>query len=67
MLSLAAAAAACEVVNACEGHLWTQITCATGEECRHSDLRDFLRDGFNAEETRTFDAIKLELLKLVGR
>lgn len=63
MVNLAAAAAACEIANSCEGHLWIQIMCATGEECRHTDLRDFLRDGFSADEALAFDGIKLALLK----
>lgn len=63
MVHLAAAAAACEITKSCEGHLWIQIMCATGEECRHTDLGDFLRDGLIGDEARAFDAIKLALLK----
>lgn len=67
MVNLAAGAAACEIADSCNGHLWIQIMCATGEECRHSDLREFLRDGLTADEARAFDAIKLALLKHARR
>jgi hypothetical protein len=66
MVHLAAAAAACEIANACDGHLWTQIMCATGQDCRYEDLREFLRDGLTADEGRAFDSIKLALLKHAG-
>lgn len=67
MVNLAAAAAACEIANSCVGHLWLRIMCAAGQECRHTDLRDFLRDGLIGDELRAFDAIKLALLKRAGR
>lgn len=63
MVHLASAAAACEIAKSCEGHLWIQIMCATGQECRHTDLRDFLRDGLTGDQARAFDAIKRALLK----
>lgn len=66
MVHLAAAAAACEIAKSCEGHLWIQIMCAAGQECRHTNLRDFLRDGLTGDEARAFDAIKLTLLKHAG-
>lgn len=65
--NLAAGAAACEIAKECLDHLWIQLMCATGQDCRYSDLRAFLRDGLSAVETRQFDAIKLALLKHAGR
>lgn len=65
--NLAAAEAACEIAASCHAHLWIQIMCATGEACQYSDLREFLRDGLNAQDTRQFDLIKLALLKHAGR
>ena len=65
--NLAAGAAACEIANECNEHLWIQIMCATGQECGYSDLREFLRDGLSTDEKRRFDAIKLALLKHAGR
>lgn len=67
LANLAAAAAACEIAQSCDGHLWIQIMCATGEESRYSDLRAFLRAGLGADDARRFDAIKLALLKHAAR
>ena len=65
-LFAASAAAACEIIGNCRDNIQLMIPCVSGGECKHHDLRDFLRDGLDPEARSLYDKTKAALLKAAG-
>ncbi|WP_147373771.1 hypothetical protein [Massilia cavernae] len=67
MLYAASAGAVCEITGTCTENLHLQMMCAAGGYCQYSDVRDYVRGGFSAEETRAFNEIKRALMALARK
>lgn len=64
VLNLASAAAACDIVGDCIEHRQVMMACHAAGQCAHADLRDYLRDGLDADAANLFDKTKAALLRL---